>query len=92
MKPGVDRALYGGGQPDANSRSSIYPAARGMLLAARALGLGATLTSLYLKFEKEVEAALGSAAGRALVCAIAERLSDGSFRAGAPGTDRRCRL
>ena len=28
-------------------------------LAARALGLGATLTTLYLSFEKEVEAALG---------------------------------
>jgi nitroreductase len=30
-----------------------------MLLAARALGLGATLTTLYLQFEKEAEAALG---------------------------------
>jgi hypothetical protein len=30
-----------------------------MLLAARALGLGAALTTLYLNFEKEVEAALG---------------------------------
>jgi nitroreductase len=30
-----------------------------MLLAARALGLGATLTTLHLVFEKEVEAALG---------------------------------
>jgi nitroreductase len=30
-----------------------------MLLAARALGLGATLTTLHLQFEKEVEAALG---------------------------------
>ena len=30
-----------------------------MLLAARALGLGATLTTLYLNFEKEAEAALG---------------------------------
>ena len=29
------------------------------MLAARALGLGATLTTLYLAFEKEVEAALG---------------------------------
>jgi nitroreductase len=39
--------------------SSIYPAVQNMLLAARALGLGATLTTLYLTFEKEVEAALG---------------------------------
>jgi nitroreductase len=30
-----------------------------LLLAARALGLGATLTTLYLQFEKEAEAALG---------------------------------
>jgi nitroreductase len=30
-----------------------------MLLTARALGLGATLTTLYLNFEKEVEAAFG---------------------------------
>jgi nitroreductase len=30
-----------------------------MLPAARALGLGATLTTLYLNFEKEVDAALG---------------------------------
>jgi hypothetical protein len=29
------------------------------LLAARALGLGATLTTLYLQFEKEAEATLG---------------------------------
>jgi nitroreductase len=30
-----------------------------MLLAARALGLGATLTTLYLQLDKEAEAALG---------------------------------
>ena len=30
-----------------------------MLLAPRALGLDATLTTLYLQFEKEAEAALG---------------------------------
>jgi nitroreductase len=34
-----------------------------MLLAARALGLGATLTTLYLQFEKEAEAALGLPSG-----------------------------
>jgi nitroreductase len=39
--------------------SSIYPAVQNMLLAARALGLGATLTTLYMNFETEVEAALG---------------------------------
>jgi nitroreductase len=48
-----------GGTPTRTSGSSIYPAVQNMLLAARALGLGATLTTLYLSFEKEVEAAFG---------------------------------
>jgi nitroreductase len=45
--------------PTCKSGSSIYPAVHNMLLAARAFGLGATLTTLYLQFEKEAEAALG---------------------------------
>jgi nitroreductase len=45
--------------PIRTSGSSIYPAVQNMLLAIRALGLGATLTTLYLQFEKEAEAALG---------------------------------
>ena len=49
----------GGGTPTRTSGSSIYPAVQNMLLAARALGLGATLTTLYLNFEREVETALG---------------------------------
>jgi nitroreductase len=48
-----------GANPSRTAGSSIYPAVQNMLLAARALGLGATLTILYLNFEKEVEAALG---------------------------------
>lgn len=48
-----------GGTPNRTSGSSIYPAVQNMLLAARALGRGATLTTLYLAFEKETEAALG---------------------------------
>src|SRR6478752_6006827 len=48
-----------GGTASRTSGSSIYPAVQNMLLAARALGLGATLTTLYLNFEKEAEAALG---------------------------------
>jgi nitroreductase len=48
-----------GASPSRTSGSSIYPAVQNMLLAARALGLGTTLTTLYLNFEKEVEAALG---------------------------------
>jgi nitroreductase len=46
-------------QPDPNVRFVYLPAVQNMLLAARALGLGATLTTLYLQFEKEAEAALG---------------------------------
>ena len=48
-----------GGPLTRSSGSSIYPAVQNMLLAARAIGLGATLTTLHLAFEKEAEAALG---------------------------------
>ncbi len=51
--------LEGGENPGRTAGSSIYPAVQNMLLAARALGLGATLTTLHLNFEKEVEALLG---------------------------------
>ena len=39
--------------------ASMYPAVQNMLLAARALGLGATLTTRHLFYEKEVEAIFG---------------------------------
>ncbi len=52
-----------GQTPTRSSGSSIYPAVQNMLLAARALGLGATLTTLHLNFEKETEAILGLPAG-----------------------------
>ena len=48
-----------GATPTRTAGSSIYPAVQNMLLAARALGLGATLTTLHLQFEKAAEAALG---------------------------------
>jgi len=51
--------LEDGENPDRTAGSSIYPAVQNMLLATRALGLGATLTTLYLQFEKEAEAAFG---------------------------------
>ncbi len=50
---------HGKNQPSRSSGSSIYPAVQNMLLAARALGLGATLTTRHLFHEKESEAALG---------------------------------
>jgi nitroreductase len=52
-----------GATPTRTSGSSVYPAVQNMLLAARALGLGTTLTTLYLQFEKEAEAALGLSSG-----------------------------
>lgn len=41
-----------------SSGASMYPAVQNMLLAARALSLGATLTTMHLYFEKEAEAEL----------------------------------
>ena len=48
-----------GGTHTRTSGSSIYPAVQNMLLAARALGLGATLTARHLIHEQESETALG---------------------------------
>lgn len=38
---------------------SIYPAVQNILLACRALGLGATLTSITTQYEDEIKAILG---------------------------------
>ena len=46
-------------KPTRWSGASIYPAVQNMLLAARALGLGSTLTTRHLLYEREAEAALG---------------------------------
>jgi nitroreductase len=51
--------LEDGPNPSRSAGSSIYPAVQNMLLAARALGLGATLTTRHLQYEKETEAAIG---------------------------------
>jgi nitroreductase len=48
-----------GQNPGRSSGASIYPAVQNMLLACRALGLGSTLTTRHLQFEKETETALG---------------------------------
>jgi nitroreductase len=48
-----------GANPDRSQGASIYPAVQNMLLATRALGLGSTLTTRHLRFEKETDAALG---------------------------------
>lgn len=49
----------GQGTPNRWSGASIYPAVQNMLLAARAVGLGSTLTTRHLLYEKESEQALG---------------------------------
>ena len=51
--------LEDGPAPSRWAGASIYPAVQNMLLAARALGLGSTLTTRHLLHEKEAEAALG---------------------------------
>ena len=51
--------VQGAAPPTRSAGASIYPAVQNMLLAARALGLGATLTTRHLLYEKETEAALG---------------------------------
>ncbi len=50
---------HGDDQPTHYAGASIYPAVQNMLLATRALGLGATLTTRHLYYKKETEAALG---------------------------------
>jgi len=51
--------LNTGANATRSTPGSIYPAVQNMLLTARAVGLGATLTARHLHFEKEVEAILG---------------------------------
>ena len=49
--------------PGRSAGASIYPAVQNMLLAARALGLGSTLTTRHINYEKEVDAAMGIPSG-----------------------------
>ena len=51
--------LEEGAAPTRWSGASVYPAVQNMLLAARALGLGSTLTTRHLFFEQDSENALG---------------------------------
>ena len=55
--------LEDGPNPNRMAGSSIYPAVQNMVLAARALGLGTTLTTRHMLFEKEADAALGLPSG-----------------------------
>ena len=49
----------GGGNVGPTAGGSIYPAVQNLMLAARALGLGTTLTSLHKLHEQEVKELLG---------------------------------
>ena len=51
--------LEGGENPGRTIGSSIYPAVQNMCLAARALGLGTTLTTRHTGFGKECDAIFG---------------------------------
>jgi nitroreductase len=51
--------LEAGENPGHSAGSSIYPAVQNMLLAARALGLGSTLTTRHMMYGKEVDAVFG---------------------------------
>jgi nitroreductase len=52
-------ARIGAQPPTLTSGSSIYPAVQNLLLAARALGLGTTITTLYRRENARVNALLG---------------------------------
>ena len=52
------------------SHGSIYPAVQNILLACRALGLGASLTTMHQMFEAEMHAHFGIPADRGVVAVI----------------------
>jgi nitroreductase len=52
-------ACLEGENPNRSAGSSIYPAVQNMLLAARALGLGSTLTTRHTGYGKECDDAMG---------------------------------
>ena len=49
----------GGAEPSFSAGASIYPAVQNILLAARALGLGTCLTTIYKSRERDVAEILG---------------------------------
>ena len=54
---------HGDAKPERMSGASIYPAVQNMLLAARALGLGASLTTRHMFYAEEADKALELPAG-----------------------------
>jgi len=52
----VQRGAIAPGTP---AGASVYPAVQNLMLAARAIGLGATMTTLHMEHEREVKELLG---------------------------------
>lgn len=59
-----------GGEPDLRQAASIYPAVQNLMLAARSLGLGTTLTMRHRLAEDEVRALLAIPAPVHVYCVI----------------------
>lgn len=65
--------------PNPMSGASVYPAVQNMLLAARALGLGSTLTTRHMVFGKEVDAIFGLPEGVASFAILPVGYPEGRF-------------
>jgi nitroreductase len=72
VRDGAGKALKGGG-------GSIYPAVQNMLLAARALGLGSTLTTRHMLFGDEVDAIFGLPEGVSAYAILPIGYPEGKF-------------
>ena len=70
---------HGESTPSRMDGASIYPAVQNMLLAARALGLGASLTTRHLCFEQEAQAALNLPPGYVSYAILPVGYSLGNF-------------
>ena len=69
-------------------RASVYPAVQNLMLAARALGLGTTLTTLHRAHEEKVTALLGIPEGTETMALIPLGWPNGKF--GPDADARRC--
>ena len=68
---------------------TIYPAVQNILLACRALGVGATLTTIHCFFEEELKTAFRYPGGHGSLGADSHGLSAGQIRAGLTCAGRR---
>ena len=73
----------------ATLHASIYPAVQNMLLAARALGVGATLTTLHYFFEAELKEHFGIPEDKEIAALIPMGYPEGEFgqTSRRPGTE-----